>query len=290
MKHYSRLLFLLLSSLLCFMYFNYNFQTVLVSTALPTTNSATRDLPILMYHQVAATKHGKYIVNVQQLEHDFQAIVAAGYTPVFLQEVIDWVNGQGTLPEKPIVITFDDGQYNNVYYVLPLAQKYGIKYVINPVTAYSEKSIRDHDTDNPRYSNLSWEAIKSAYDSGYVEFGNHTNDLHRTSPRYGVGKKANESIPTYTQIITNDISHAQTLLTACGIPTPTVFAYPFGKYHRTTKQILLDMGFKAILTCNEHVNQITQGDPTCLHELGRFNRSGNFTTTQIINKIASDKK
>ncbi|MCM1404538.1 MAG: polysaccharide deacetylase family protein [Prevotella sp.] len=264
-------------------------RTNTVSSAPQTSAVAnTRNLPILMYHQVSARKHGKYIVSVAQLESDFQAIVDAGYTPVFLHEVADWVNGQGTLPEKPIVITFDDGQYNNLYYVLPLAQKYGIKYVINPVTAYSEKSIHDHDTNNPRYSNLSWEAIKTAYDSGWVEFGNHTHNLHHTSPRYGVGKKPHESTDTYVQTLTTDITHAQELLTACGIPTPTIFAYPFGKYQSETKQIILDMGFNVLLTCNEHVNHITQGDPTCLHALGRFNRSGNTTTAQIMRKITAE--
>ncbi len=291
MKRFARLLIFLCGAVLlveCLLLTDTVHATT-VSAALQTeTASTTRSLPILMYHQVAAKKHAKYIVSVEQLESDFQAIVDAGYTPVFLHEVADWVNGKGTLPDKPIVITFDDGQYNNLYYVLPLAQKYGIKYVINPVTAYSEKSIRDHDTDNPRYSNLSWEAIKTAHDSGLVEFGNHTHDLHRTSPRYGVGKKPHESPTAYAETLTTDIGHAQELLTACGIPTPTVFAYPFGKYQAETEQILLDMGFNVLLTCNEHVNQITQGDPTCLHALGRYNRSGNTTTAQMLKKIAND--
>lgn len=264
----------------------FSLDTIPVSTAPLPTPAASRSLPILMYHKVALTQHSKYVVSVAQLESDFQAILAAGYTPVFLHEVSDWVNNRGDLPDKPIVITFDDGQYNNLYYVLPLAQKYQIKYVINPVTAYSEKSIREHDTDNPRYSNLSWEAIKTAYDSGLVEFGNHTHDLHRTTPRFGVGKKANESADTYAATLTADITHAQELLTACQIPTPTIFAYPFGKYSSETKQILLDMGFQVLLTCNEHVNQINQSDPSCLHALGRYNRSGNLTTAQILKKFA----
>lgn len=252
----------------------------------PTPTADTMALPILMYHKVATNGAGKYVVTTKQLEADFQALIAAGYTPVFLREVVDWVEGQGELPAKPIVITFDDGQYNNLCYVLPLAQKYSIKYVINPVTAYTEKSINDHDTGNPRYSNLSWQEIKQGYDSGLVEYGNHTHDLHRTSPRFGVAKQRRESLTDYTQTLQTDIGHAQELLTACGIPTPTVFAYPFGKYSKETPPILTAMGFKVLLTCTERVNTITRGDPTCLQNLGRFNRSGNITTAQIMKKIS----
>lgn len=249
------------------------------------TDTVTKQLPILMYHKVATKNPAKYVVTTQQLADDWAALSAAGYRPVFMQEVIDWVNGQGELPAKPIVITFDDGQYNNLYYGLPLAQKYGIKFLINPVTAYSEKSIADHDTTNPRYSNLDWDTIKQGYDSGLVEYGNHSHNLHRTGNPYGVAPKRHEAPTAYAERLRGDISHAQELLTACGVPAPTTFAYPFGKYTPATRDLLLDMGFQALLTCNEHTNTITRGDPSCLHALGRFNRSGNLTTAQLMKKI-----
>ena len=256
-----------------------------IAVAAAAATPATIELPILMYHKVAKSHPTKYVVTTEQLTADFQALHDAGYTPVFLREVTAWVNGTGELPERPVVITFDDGQYNNLCYVLPIAQKFNFKYEINPVTAYSEKSMHDHDTTNPRYSNLSWDALREANASGLIEIGNHSHNLHRTSPRYGVGQKRGESLAEYTQVLHEDIGHAQDLLTACGIPAPTVFAYPFGKYSSSTREILLEMGFNVLLTCNEHTNTITQGDPTCLHSLGRFNRSGNATTTQIMKKI-----
>lgn len=258
---------------------------ILSCTAFTPNQADTITLPILMYHKIATARPGKYVVTTAQLESDYQAITAAGYTPVFMQEVINWVHGQGELPAKPIVITFDDGQYNNLYYGLPIARKYQVKYVINPVTAYSEKSIRDHDTDNPRYSNLSWSAIKQGYDSGLIEYGNHTHNLHSTKGRFGVAPKHHEDATAYATLLRDDITHAQNLLTDCGIPAPTTFAYPFGKYTTQSRDILLAMGFQALLTCNERVNTLRRNDPTCLYELGRFNRSGNYTTAQIMKKI-----
>ncbi len=248
--------------------------------------SNTMDLPIIMYHAVSKNKSSKYVVTVDQLENDFQAIKDAGFTPVFMNDVIDWLNGSGTLPKKPIVITFDDGQYNNLSYVLPIAKKYNFKYLINPVTSFSEESIIRQETDNSNYSYLSWANIKEGLDSGLVEFGNHTANLHKLSPRYGISKLKNETNEEYKILLKEDINNAQKLLTEAGVKTPNTFAYPFGKYTSQAQNILIDMGFKALLTCTEEINKIQKNKPESLYQLGRFNRSGNYTTSQFIKKIS----
>jgi len=231
-------------------------------------------LPIIMYHNVLKSRKGKYIVSPKQLERDFIAIKEAGYTTVFLSEVISWVDGKGELPDKPLVLTFDDGHYNNIYYALPLAKEHGIKFMINPVTSFSKFTTDSGDHSNPNYSHLTWSQMREAHESGHVEIGNHTHALHKFNPRFGIMQVGGEDLETYLKTIRTDIEKAQDLIEASGTPRPMTFAYPFGKFTKEGKQLLIDMGFRAILTCTEGVSTIKKGDASSLYHLKRYNRDG----------------
>ena len=245
----------------------------------------TVDLPIVMYHKVKNST-GKYIITPEQLEDDFTAILESGFTPVFMSEVIDWVDGHGELPAKPIVITFDDGYYNNLYYGVPLAQKLGIKFMFNPVTEYSRRAVNSKEPCNPAYSYATWDQMKEAVDSGVVEIGNHSHKMHEFKPRFGIARLSSESHEEYAEALKNDILQAQAILQQCGIPKPLTFAYPFGKYSKEGREVLCELGFRAMLTCTEKVSKVTKGDPTSLYNLGRFNRDGGMSTARLIKNIS----
>lgn len=77
------------------------------------------------------------------------------------------------------MITFDDGYETGLYYVLPLLKKYGMKAVINVVGSYTDEYSRiNEEGKHLSYAYLTWNEIKTLSDSGYVEIGNHTYDMH----------------------------------------------------------------------------------------------------------------
>jgi len=242
-------------------------------------------LPILMYHSILKSKSNKFTIKPSQLDSDFEALKEAGFTSVFMSEVINWVDGKGTLPAKPIVITFDDGHYNNLYYGLDIAKKHDMKIMINPVTAFSLHSVNSGDHSNPNYSHLTWDQMGEMYRSGLVEFGNHTHRMHNFKPRFGIMRISGESDEDYREKLYADIERAQQLLEQSGVPRPKTFAYPFGKYTAESREMLLDMGFRALLTCNEWISTIRKGDETCLHKLGRFNRCGSWGTDKMMSRV-----
>jgi peptidoglycan/xylan/chitin deacetylase (PgdA/CDA1 family) len=238
-----------------------------------------------MYHKVLKNRFGKYIVTPQQIEEDFQKYLALGYTPVFVREVVDFVDGKGTLPQKPMVITFDDGYYNNMHYVLPLCKKYNVKIVVSPVIKYMENTVREKDPNNLNYSYFTFEQIAEMEKSGFVEIGGHTYDMHSLSVGFGVNKKRRERIPDYRTALTSDIMKANERILSAGVRKPVTFAYPFGKYNSIAKDVLVEMGFRALLTCNEMVSKVEVGHPESLLSLGRYNRSGNINREAFCKKI-----
>jgi hypothetical protein len=90
-------------------------------------------LPILMYHSVLKDpqRSGSYIITPAQFEKDMLYLNEHGYTTVLPSDLLRYAKGEGELPEKPVMITFDDGYYNNLVYVLPILKRLQLKAVIS---------------------------------------------------------------------------------------------------------------------------------------------------------------
>ena len=244
-------------------------------------------LPIVMYHSLLneEKRQGKYVVDPDQFERDLEYLLEQGYETITVQDLLDYVHGVKDLPQKPIMITFDDGYYNNYHYAYPILKKYQCKAVISPVGSYSDEYSQSGEV-SPNYSYLTWDHIKEMADSGWVEFQNHSYDLHSTSgARKGIQQKDGESEEAYRQVLSEDLLLMQEKLTeAIGNYTPTAFVYPFGAQSESSLPILKELGFQCTLTCVSKMNVITK-DPDSLFELGRYLRPSGSSAEEFFTKI-----
>ena len=242
-------------------------------------------VPIIMYHSILRDKSrvNKYVVSVESLENDMKFLFENDYKTVFISDLVSYVYEGTALPEKPVVLSFDDGHYNNLVYLCPLLEKYDMVACISTVGAYTEKSTREDD-GNPNYSYCTWEEIKKLSLSGRVEIVNHSFDMHSTNKgRMGAKQKSGESRETYTKILTNDTMRNQELLRSKSGTTPICYAYPFGYYSKLSEEILRSLGFKATLSCYERVNRISGADS--LYGMGRYNRDGRYSTEAFMRRL-----
>ncbi len=244
-----------------------------------------RRVPVLMYHSVCRTNVGEYVASPETLRADFRYLREKGYTAVFVRDIIEYCDGKGELPEKPIVITFDDGFYNNAFYAEKIAAEYGMKMTVSVVGSYVQKEdgVRKR---SPVYSYLNREEIGELYRGGRVEFANHTYDLHKINGGHkGVRRKSGESPADYEARLVADSEKCRKLVQdACGYRM-NVFAYPFGCYSKDTGKILAKLGYRAILTCQGGINTFRKGDASKLSEIMRYNRSGRTDTETFFRKI-----
>lgn len=242
-------------------------------------------LPIVMYHSVLKdqSRAGEYIVTLSELEEDIKYILSQGYTPVFCSEVEDYVNGSGSLPKKPIIISFDDGCYNNFYYVLPLLQKYKVKAVFSIVGQWC-MAAGEGAEPNPAYSYASIENLKTMYSSGYCEIADHSWDMHALDGRRGVSQQSGETEEQYRRALYNDVTQAQKLLKQSGME-PKVFTYPYGINGKLTEKIIKELGFDMTLGCEERTNYVAKGDYGCLWNMGRYNRPSGVDREEFFEKM-----
>lgn len=248
--------------------------------------TAACDLPVIMYHSVLKdpARTGKYVVTPQKLESDVAWLLKNGYTIVTADEVIEFAGGRGLLPERPVLLTFDDGYLNNLTYVLPILEKYDCTAVVAIVGAYTERYSAAPDP-NPNYAYVSWGEAYELVLSGRVELANHTYDMHGQQGRMGAARKKGESEADYRAAFIADVGRLQGALGAHTHTTPALFAYPFGVVDHASRAMLREMGFAGSLTCRERVSRIVFGDPETLWELGRFNRAGELSTEAFMQKI-----
>ncbi len=242
-------------------------------------------LPVVMYHSVVESGDlGQYVISTAELESDFRWLSEHGYTAVLSEDLIAYADRGVPLPEKPVLLTFDDGYVNNYLYAYPLAQKYGMKFVLSMIGKWADY-YTEHPDENPAYAEATWAHLREMQESGTVEIGNHSFDMHSTNgARFGTKRKAGESAESYALALTEDLTRFQEEALVQLGRAPVLFAYPFGAVSEGEPEIVRRLGFRVTLSCEEKLSEIRR-DPSSLYDLGRFLRVSGVSSEVFFARI-----
>lgn len=244
-------------------------------------------LPVAMYHSVTdmGDSPGQYVISPSMLESDLKYLSEHGYKTVTVNDLIAYVMDGAPLPEKPVMLTFDDGYYNNYCNAYPLLKKYDMRAVLSSVGALTEQfSETDDPEEHEAWSYCTRAELKEMADSGVIEMQNHSYDFHTLDTRKGCLRKSGEDAATYRTMFLEDTQRAQDLFAEMGIAVPTCYTYPYGALNEETEALLDTCGFTASLSCEEGIASIVR-DPACLRRIRRFNRDGRVTSEQFWGKV-----
>lgn len=247
-------------------------------------------VPVLMYHGLLKDPdmHNDYVISPSLFETDLQYLKNHGYTTILMDDLIQFVETGSPLPEKPILLTFDDGYYNNYLYAYPLLQKYKMKAVISIIGKYTDQFSNTND-NHATYSHVTWKQIQEMDASGLVEIQNHSYDSHKNQRgRKGTLQCSGETDQDYRTYMEKDLLKLQKKIKDVTGHTPTTFTYPFGAVSDSSLSIVKDLGFKASLGCMEGINTIKKGDPDCLYKIKRYLRTPKKSSREFFKKIESD--
>lgn len=127
-----------------------------------------KGIPCILYHHI-----GKNGVSVDWFEEHLKIIKKLKMKTITNNDVQNKMNKSGKLDKNTVLLTFDDGYYDNYKYANPLLKKYGMKATLYLNTAYIESE------NNRKYIYLSWKEIKEMSDSGIWDIQLHS---HRHMP------------------------------------------------------------------------------------------------------------
>lgn len=259
---------------------------VLVTLCAPcAAGEQTVRLPILMYHHISADprRWGDYVVSPETLENDLKYLSGLGYVCISLQELVAYTDGRGALPEKAVMITFDDGQRSFSEYALPLLEKYDMCAVAAIVGKYADDYTESGDM-NISYAYMGWPELAQLAADPHVELQSHSYDMHSLDRRKGCSRMSGEDELDFEKIFSADMTLLNGRFREHLGSEPIAFAYPFGIRSPAGKELLLASGCRALFTCDERVNSIRR-DPSCLYELGRFNRPNDANRYEFFLKM-----
>jgi peptidoglycan/xylan/chitin deacetylase (PgdA/CDA1 family) len=181
-------------------------------------------VPVLMYHSFVDKLTGESrnsTVTTALFEEQLKALLKNGYTPITFYDLHKFLEGKGSLPQKPVILTADDGYLNNYTHAFPLLKKYQV-----PATFFISTAFVGQETVNTHFG---WEEALEMEKSGLIDIQIHGYDHIRL-----------------TELSVEDIKYQISLSLGLiekylGPRDVVVVAYPEFKYTPATQKLLTDL-------------------------------------------------
>jgi len=229
----------------------------------------TVSLPVIMYHDILKSRKNRYTITPDAFESDLKWLCENGWQTVGVQDIIDYVEKGAALPEKPVMLTFDDGYYNNLFYADPLLEQYQMKAVIFVVGDYTDKAVME-GVKKQHSSYILWDDQRRMAESGRWEIQNHSYHLHRIKGGVrGVSRLRGEDDEAYRARLRDDFQKLDDKIETVTGVRPQAFAYPFGHLAEMAEASLRDAGHKASFTSCDGIALLRMGDPESLRLIQR---------------------
>lgn len=210
-------------------------------------------VPILMYHDVLSEPEVFFDLTPEQFEAHLQTLKENGFTAISLDQLTQHLRTGQPLPEKPVILSFDDGYVGHYEHVYPLLQKYQMPAVFFVFPGKVDGEIVGRST-------LTWDQVKEMAADPLITIGSHSV----THP------------PDLREFNDADLAYEMTeskrrLEEVLGEPVH-YFSYPAGHYDERVAQAAAEAGYLAAFTMRQ-TNEQFAGASTSLLSIERFGQS-----------------
>ncbi len=249
------------------------YAAIMLLFARPSVASET--YMVLCYHDIPVKASVSVDVAQYVFVNHLEYLRSNGYTIVNPDDIMAAQKGIKSLPEKAVLLTFDDAYLSFYQFVYPLLKQYGYSAVLSVVCSWIDKKpeyVGDKDL-------MSWNQIREVAESGRVYIASHSYDSHKglacnpegnTEPAmstfaYSREEKKYETDPEFRNRIHSDLKKSiHKIKEVTGI-RPWILTWPYGEYNSLGIDEAQKLGFKMILTLKPNISTI--------HNLSAVNRN-----------------
>jgi biofilm PGA synthesis lipoprotein PgaB len=239
-----------------------------------------RAFTALCYHEVAdsISDPAGNAISADRLIQHFSWLRANGYRVISVDDLLAAQRGERQLPDRAVLLTFDDGYASFYSRVYPLLKAFGYPAVLALVGSWldapADAEVVYADRPVPRGNFMSWEQLREVADSGLVEIASHSYGLHQgivanpqgnlepalTSRHYDqVSGRYEDDTAQITRIRTDLTRNRDLLELRLGV-RPRVMVWPFGRYNQPAVAIAKDLGMPVALTLESGPNRLDRLD------------------------------
>lgn len=216
-------------------------------------------VPVLMYHSIGYEKDNPVRLPIENLEKQMKYLKDNNYTTLSMEDLYNYFENNKPIPEKSIVLTFDDGYLDNYTRLYPILKKYDFKGTIFVITNAIDKE-KDYLLSNQ---------LKEL-DKDCLAIESHT-----------AGHENLSELPYDKQLKT--LKTSKEYLEKTLNKKVTYIAYPYGKYNEETLRAVKDAGYKMAFTTDGKWSDKSDGILT----LDRVYISGFFDLDTFIRRITN---
>ncbi len=197
------------------------------SHAADTAASTGNSLVVLMYHHVDEDTPPITSVTPATFRRHLDYLESAGFRIWPLSRALQYLVTDQPVPDKTVVITFDDA-YRSVYdHAFPELEKRGWPFAVFVTSRYIDEGYKEF---------MSWQQLQTLARAG-AEIGNHSHTHPHLVQRDWPQRRE------WKQAVIHEIDHAQQRIAKhISKPLP-VFAYPYGETDSELQFILKKMGY-----------------------------------------------
>lgn len=217
-------------------------------------------VPVLMYHEFVTQEDldngvafDEYAIYYHEFEHDLQWLQDNGYTTITARELAQYLSGQGDMPEKPVILTIDDGKLGVYKNAFPLLRQYGMKAVLAVIGTeiHAASEAPELRAENPA-PYCTWEELAEMSATGHVEIASHSYGFHvyQHDGRIGADCGEPDTMADFRMEAYKDFRTLQDCLKSYDIPAAVTFAYPYSKRSVPADEVWLTCGYQMLLGGN----------------------------------------
>lgn len=227
----------------------------------PQAHGAT-DILVLSYHDIhdSDPDMSRAAISTDNFVLQIEWMLANNYTPISVREILAARDHGASLPDKPVLLSFDDGYSSFYSKVFPLLRAYNIPAVQALVTSWIEtqadEMVSYGDEQVPRSEFLTVPQIKEMADSGLVEIASHSHNMHKGAQgnpqgnieptaailHYSPLTKSYETPEAFRKRISADLGTSVDLIQGYIGKLPAAIVWPFGEYSNVGVEVAASLG------------------------------------------------